>query len=220
MEIKNLFNEPSIIAIVGDVNEAKSNTIYSIIENLRLFGTFNLYVYGLKKEIDGAINIYSVNELEQIKNSIIFLDEVMTLWDLDNKMAKRQIENTLRLIFHNNNILVISGLPENIKKFISSKITKVIYKKVTFEDFINGSSIKKNVLNYHGEERGTKVLNLDKSEAIIFDGTHYYKINIPYLPKYDTKKENPKIVKEKVKEKVNDEELEKQRQEVEEEYYE
>jgi len=198
MKITELFNEPKIIGLIGDVNEAKSNALYWIIEELNKIGSYNLYAYGLKNEIENAQKIYSVNELEQIKNSIIILDEVMNLWDLDNRMAKRQIENSLRLIFHNNNILIISAVPENIKKFISSKIKVIIYKKVTFEDFINGSSIKRNIINYHGPERGTSILNLEKDEAIIFNGQHYSKIKIPYLPKYDTKKHNPKIVNENV----------------------
>lgn len=201
--IKELFNEPKIIGLIGDVNEGKSNMVYWIIEELNKIGHYNLYTYGLRNEIENAQKIYSVNELEQIKNSVIILEEVMTLWDLNNRMAKRQIENTLRLIFHNNNVLVISAVPENIKKFISGKINVIIYKKVTFDDFINGSSVKRTIINYHGEERGTSILNLNKNEAIIFDGKHYRKVIVPYLIKYDTKKDNPKIVNQNVNEKVN-----------------
>ena len=203
MNLALLFNKPFIGCIVGDVNEAKSNTLYYILDELKKVGTFNLYVYGLKSEIAGSIKINSVDELEKIKHSVIILDEVMSLWDLDNRMAKRQIENTLRLIYHNNNILLLSAVPSNIKKFISNKITLIIYKKVTFGDFINGSSIKRTILNYKGVERGSSLLNLDKDEAIIFDGEHYNKINIPYLEEYDSKKNNPQIVKKGVNDTVN-----------------
>ena len=199
-----LFTKPFIGCIVGDINEAKSNTIYYILEELKKVGTFNLFVYGLKSEISGSTKIYSVDELERIKNSVIILDEVLSLWDLDNRMAKRQIEQTLRLIHHNNNILIISAVPENIKKFISNKINLIIYKKVTFGDFINGSSIKRNVLNYKGIERGSNLLDLNKDEAVIFDGEHYKKINIPYLEQYDSKKNNEEIVKKSVNGSVNE----------------
>ena len=124
----------------------------------------------------------------------IILDEVMTLWDLENRKLKRQIENTLRLLFHNNNILIISAVPENIKKFISGKLDIIIYKRVTYDDFINGSSVKKSILNYQGNERGSKLLNLDIDEAIIYDGLHYQKIKIPYLKEYDTKINNVPIL--------------------------
>jgi len=192
-KLLDLFKKPSIIGVISNVNEGKSNLLYHIIKELRKLKTFQLYTYGLRNAIKDTIEIYSVNELEQIKNSLIILDEVMTLWDLDNRKLKKQIENTLRLINHNNNILLISAVPENIKKFISSKLNVCIYKKVTFEDFINGSSIKRDILNYKGCERGSKVLNLGIDEAIIYDGKHYSKIKIPYLKEFDTKLNNEPI---------------------------
>jgi CBS domain-containing protein len=207
MKITELFNKPKIIVIVGNVGEAKSNTAYFFLEELNKIGTYNLYTYGLRNEIKGAVKIYSTGEMEQIRNSVIMIDEVMTLWDIDNKMAKRQIENTLRLIEHNNNILILCAVPENLKKFICGKVNTYIYKKVTFADFINGCSAKRTILEYGGYERGSNVLDLSKNEAIIFDGKHYTKINVPYLAEYDSKANNEKIIKvnEMVNEKVNEE---------------
>lgn len=208
-DIIELFDKPKIICLVGNINEGKSNMLYYLIEELRKTKTFNLYTYGLRNEIKDTTKIYSVTELEQIRNSLIIIDEVMTLWDLDERKCKRTIENSLRLIHHNNNILVICAVPENIKKFISSKVNCIIYKKVTFEDFINGSSIKRNILNYKGAEAGSSVLNLSVNEALVYDGLHYTKINVPYLEVYDTKKDNENVlksVKENVKESINKDE--------------
>ena len=42
---------------------------------------------------------------------------------------------------------------------------------------------------------GSSVLNLPKNKAILFDGLHYNKINIPYLSLYDSKLKNPSILK-------------------------
>ncbi len=194
-QLLDLFNKPKIIGLISNVNEGKSNLLYYLIQELRKTKIFKLYVYGLRSKLKDTIEIHSVEELEQIKNSLIILDEVMALWDLDNRMLKKQIENTLRLIHHNNNILIISAVPENIKKFISSKLNIIIYKKVTFEDFINGSSIKRNILNYKGMERGSKVLNMKIDEALVYDGKHYTKIEIPYLKDFDSKLDNEKIFK-------------------------
>ena len=44
-----------------------------------------------------------VRELERARDSLIFLDEFYTLFDLDDRKKKRQIERTFRLINHNNN---------------------------------------------------------------------------------------------------------------------
>ena len=103
----------------------------------------------------------------------------------------------MRLISHNNNILVLSGVPENFKKFIAGKSNTIIYLKSTLSDFINGSKIKSVCLSYKGDELGSSVLNLDKSEALIFNQLHYEKINVPYLTEFDTKKNNPKILMSK-----------------------
>ena len=131
MNFKELFNSPKVIAVIGDINEAKSNLLYHLIEELKKEGIFTLYTYGLKKEVPEAITIHSIEELEQVRNSIVVLDEIMSLWNLDDKMARRKIEKSLRLIFHNNNILVICAVPENIRKFIAGKINIYFFKKVT-----------------------------------------------------------------------------------------
>lgn len=199
--IYKLFNKPKLIGIVSDVNNGKSMLTYNIIEELKDRFTYTLVTYGLKVDIKGERKINSVEELETIRDCIIFLDEFTSLIDLDNRTQKRQVENTLRLINHNNNILVLIGVPENFKKFISNKLDCVIYKKVTFGDFINGSTIKKRILSYRGAEKGSAVLNLQVGEAIIFDGSSYNNIFVPYIPKYDTKSKNIKLLRKNVKKK-------------------
>ncbi len=192
----NIFKEPKIIAIVADVNEGKSNLVYHLIKALKEKFEFTLYTYGLRKTVPSANEIFSISELEQIEDSIIFLDEFFSLFDLEDRRKRRQIENTLRLIHHNNNILVLVGLPENFKKFISAKLNVIIFKKVTFADFINGSNSKKVILNYNGSERGSEVLNLPRNEAILFD-KKYSKHTVPYLVEYDTKRGNKSILGKK-----------------------
>jgi len=195
MNILDIFKEPSIIGIVANANEGKSNMLYFLItELLKLDIKPNIHTFGFRKEIEFTKDINSIYELEQIKNSVIFIDEFIDLFDLDNKEKKRGIERTLRLIYHNNNILVLSGLPENFKKFISSKIGILIYKKVTLYDLINGSRVKKVIMNYSGNLRGVSTLNLEQCEALLFRNNTYTKIDIPYLEEYDTKKDNQIIV--------------------------
>jgi len=182
-----------ICAIIGNADTGKSNAVYYFIEELSKNYNFNLVTYGLRSPIPYGRKIYSVEELEQVRDSIIFLDEFFTLFDLDDRKRKHLIENTLRLIFHNNNILVLVGTPENFKKFISAKITKTFYKKVTFADFINGSSVKRTLLNYTGNERGSSILNLKKEEIILYDGS-YTKYKIPYMRAFDSKLGNQEIL--------------------------
>lgn len=190
------FDKPKVIGIIADVNSGKSNLAYYLMDKLNKNYKFSLYTFGLRFDLPYATKIHSLGELEQKKDSVIFLDEFCDLFDLDDRTKRRQIERTLRLIFHNNNVLVLIGLPENFKKFISAKLNIIFYLKVSFGDFINGSSAKKNILNYNGPEKGSAILNLEKNEVIVFD-KRYDKYQIPYLEEYDSKKDNPDILTKK-----------------------
>ncbi|MFW6145428.1 MAG: hypothetical protein ACOC4Y_01385 [bacterium] len=195
MDLIKLFDKPKIMSVVADVNSGKSMLLYHIIETLRKQATFSLYTFGFRIGLDFAKEIYSVEELEQIENSLIIIDETFTLFDLGNRKNKKAVENTLRLINHNNNILVLCMVPENVKKFLASKIDILFFKKCTIPDFINGSMTKRIVDSYSGYERGTTILGLKIDEALIFDGKHYHKIHVPYYEQYDSKIDNENILK-------------------------
>lgn len=194
MKLNGVFDKPKVIAIIGDVNQGKSMLIYNIIDELTKKYKLSIYSYGLRIPIDDAQDIYSVAEMEKVKNSVIFIDELMSLFDLDNRMEKRTIENTLRLINHNNNIVVLCGPPENFKKFLAGKVDVFFYKRVTIADFINGSRSKNVVINYRGAERGSAVLDMPKDKVLMYDGEHYYVSDVKYLKQYDTKKDNQSIL--------------------------
>lgn len=200
MIIENIFNRPKIIGVVADVNQGKSMLLYHIIHTTLQKYNFNLFTYGLRLNVSGAQQVYSVAELETIQDSVIIVDELSSLFDLDNRKVKAMVENTLRLINHNNNILILCGTPENFKKFISGKLDEIFYKKTTLADMINGSRVK-NVINmYRGYEKGSEVLNIPINEALhyaIVDKKPTYKhIAIPYYGQYDTKKDNKSILQE------------------------
>lgn len=199
MEIKDIFNKPKVIGIIADVNQGKSNFLYHIIKEIKENYVADIWTYGLRVRQKFVTTLNSLGELELIQNSVIILDEFATLFDLDNRKKRKQIENTLRLIHHNNNILVLCGLPENYRKFISAKLDIVIYKKVTLEDLVNGSRVKRIIMDYEGEGKGSVVFKVGVEQALIFHD-RYDMIHIPYLEECDTKKNNITIVKKKVAE--------------------
>lgn len=198
MKIKEIFNKPKVIGIVADVNQGKSNFLYHIIKELKNSFEVDIWIYGLKTKQDYVTRINSLGELEQIKNSVIILDEFATLFDLENRKKRKQIENTLRLIHHNNNILVLCGLPENYRKFISAKLDVVIYKKVTIEDLVNGSRVKRIIMDYEGEGKGSCLFKVGVGNALVFTD-RYDMIKIPYLEDFDSKKKNIGIIRSKTK---------------------
>ncbi len=89
--------------------------------------------------------------------------------------------------------MLVDELPDNFKKFLSNKVDIFIFKKCRVGSFINGSYAKAVCLQYRGAELGATMLNMGINEALLYDGT-YTKIEVPYLEKYDTKKDNKKIV--------------------------
>jgi len=202
-KILDLFMSPKLVGLIGDANTGKSNVLYWIIKSLSDNYDFKLYSYGLRVRVKNELKIFSVEELEIIKDSIIIIDEFASMFDLDDRKQKKQIENTLRLIFHNNNVVLMCGLPENFKKFLASKLDATIYKQCSLGDFINGSRVKKVIMNYGGYERGAAMLALANNDAIVYDGIHYNKVNIPYIVEGDTKADNADILKKKVIKKEN-----------------
>lgn len=198
-KLLTLFESPKLIGMVGDADTGKSNLLYFLIKALRTHYNFNLYSYGLRAQVIGEQKIFSVEQLEVIHDAIIIIDEFASMFDIDDRKEKKQIEQTLRLIFHNNNVVLLCGLPENYKKFIASKMDAIIYKRCALGDFINGSRVKKVAFNYRGYELGAAVLNVETDQAIIYDGTHYHKVNIPYIPEGDTKADNAPILQKRSK---------------------
>lgn len=195
-KLLELFKTPKIIGVVGNPNSGKSNLLYFLVSQLREKYAFNLYTYGLKFSLNEQ-RIHSVEELEVVRNSIVLIDEVSTIFNIEDRAEKRQIEQSIRLIHHNNNVLVFSALPETYKKFISSKLDAIILKRATIGDAINGSRVKKVITNYRGDELGAAILNIPNDTALVYDGTHYFPVNIPLMREYDSKANNPVILQPK-----------------------
>lgn len=194
-KILSLFDSPKLIGVIGDANSGKSNLLYFIIKTLRAKHTFSLFTYGMRVNIVGEQKIYSVERLETIRNSVIIIDEFASLFDMDDRKEKKQIEHTLRLIFHNNNVVLFCGLPENYKKFIAAKLDSMIFKKCAMSDFINGSRTKKVAFNCEVDEKGSAVFAIPTDQAIVYDGLDYHKVRVPYQPDADTKANNEEILK-------------------------
>ena len=79
-KIIDYFKKPEIIGIIADVNEGKSNLVYYLIQQLKKEYNFNLITFGLKSEIKGTEVINSLEQLESVRDSLIFLDEFYTLF--------------------------------------------------------------------------------------------------------------------------------------------
>ena len=198
--VTNLFQDKSIrvVGIIADPNAGKSNMIYHTIQSLQERYNANIYTYGLRAYVPGTTTIYSVEELEKISNSIVFIDEFYSLFELTNRKKQEQVEKSLRLIYHKNNIMVLCGLPHNFNKFISGMLNAIIFKQCTLVDFINRSYAQRVAFSYKNDAiMGQSTMSIPKDEAVVFDGLHYTLIDVPYMEHGDTKKNNPPILVER-----------------------
>ena len=185
-----------VVGVIADVHQGKSNLIYHTIEELQRRFRAQIYTYALRSEIPNTMKVSSVEKLETIRDSVIFIDEFYSLFELDNRKKTALIEKTLRRIFWSNNMLVLCGLPQNFNKFISGKLSHVIFKQCTLVDFVNGSRAKNIAYSYREDELGSAMLAIPKDKALVFEAENlnYSMVHIPYLKNRDMKLNNPPIM--------------------------
>lgn len=201
--VEDIFSDPSlrVIGIVGNPNEAKSNTLYHLINVLKTkYQKPSIYAYGLKTRVEGVQTINRINELEVIQNSVVIVDEFYNFLRLSNRKAKEQSEETFRKVYHSNNIIILVGVPHNYDKFLSGMLQCVIFKQSNLEDFIQRSSLQQFTASYSGGfevQKASTVLAMPKNVALVWiPGEHAYEVEIPYAEYGDSKRFNPKILVE------------------------
>lgn len=202
--VEDLFADPSIraIGIIADPNTGKSNTIYHAIKALQAKYDAKMYAYGLRVMFDGIQRINSIEELECITNSVIFIDEFPSLFSLNNRRQKEKFEESMRKIYHSNNIVIICGLPHNFDKFLSGLLNAIIFKQSTLVDFIQRSPAERIIASFSPAvgsmiQKGSRMLTMPKDVALVYDGTHYWDVDVPYVEDGDAKRFNAPILQPK-----------------------
>jgi hypothetical protein len=202
--VEDIFSDPSIraIGLISDPNQGKSNTIYHMIKALQAKYDAKMYAYGLRVMFEGIQRINSIEELESISNSVIFLDEFPSLFSLSNRRQKEKFEESMRKIYHSNNIVVICGLPHNFDKFLSGLLNCIIFKQATLVDFIQRSPAERIIASFSPAigsmiQKGSRMLTMPKDVALVFDGSHYWDVDVPYVQEGDAKRFNAPILQPK-----------------------
>ena len=187
--IKSLLKE-DITILLGKSNSGKTTLLNDMMLTLsKVLKLKNLYTYGIKNSKYKMF--YSLLELEQIKNSFIFIDEIGLLFNLDDRKNKDQIDKILRLVKHNNNKLVLTGLPTDFKKFLSAKANTIIFKSLNKTDLINGSETKNVLVQYKDVSNGVLSLQIPIDKALVYNKVDgFYMIDITYSKETDTKQKN------------------------------
>lgn len=199
--VEDLFSDPSIraIGLIGDPNVGKSNVIYHIIKALQEKYETKMYAYGLRVMFEGVQRINSIEELERLTNSVVFLDEFPSLFSLNNRRQVEKFEESMRKIYHSNNIVIVCGLPHNFNKFLSGLLNAIIFKQSTLIDFIQRSPAERIIASFSPAigssiQKGSRMLTMPKDIALVYDGEHYYDADVPYIVDGDAKRFNLPIL--------------------------
>jgi hypothetical protein len=195
MQIERILQN-QITLLTSEVNQGKTMVLVNLVREYVLKYTGNVYAYGLHPKhyelLPMVRPFYSVLELEQIQNGVIIIDEVASLFDLNNRKEHRMIEKTLRMTAHHNNKIVMAGLPDNFRKFLSALATGFMYKSLNLGSLINGSHIKYTLEQYRLAEMGAFTLSVPKDQVLCYSevpikGSKFWLDTVTYFEEFDTK---------------------------------
>lgn len=175
-------NKGRVFGIVGSKHSGKTTVLLQLIEESKKYQT-NKFCYFYHQEYKEKIKdmqfINTLNNLEQIKDSFIFIDEFSELFQINDRHATEIVKLVIAQIEHNNNILVLCGLPEYFNKLLSGFIgDNWLLKSLNYDELKNGSGLKKYIKSLSGEYVGGTRVNIDINKVLhkgIFHNVKYTK---------------------------------------------
>lgn len=188
MKIKQILQH-KVIGIVADEDEGKTNTMFYLMDEvLRNKKPVACYFYHseYRKMFQHVQQISTLDELEQLRDTFIFIDEFKELFQLENRKFWHMVERVFNLLLHNNNVIVLCGVPNYYRKFIASKVKLWLIKGISFQSCVNGSALKEYVMALTGDYVGSTRLAIPKNKVLIEGVFH----DVPHLKRYDKKLNN------------------------------
>lgn len=200
MKIERILNN-EISILTARRNEGKTMTIVNLLLEYMTKYSGDVWVSGLHKDIitqfrkDGfPVKVfYSIREMENIKNAIVVADEAGKLLNVVNRKQHEEMLRTLRLVSHQNNRILLAGLPFDFKKLFSAQATCFLYKSLNIAELINGSTIKETLLEYKEYHLGAYTLSIPKDKVLCYDAGGFWLDDSTLLPEYDTKSSNQNL---------------------------
>lgn len=193
-----------VIGVVADKNQGKTNLLVNIIEiTRRLAPETNIVGFRLPVNIPDVLYLNTLTELSKVQNSLIIIDELKTLVDLDNRTEVRILMSILQTLYHpqRNNTVFLCGLAHNFNGKISGELEAVIFKQTTLISVVQRTNIDYILRSLRSEGKASKneyTLVMPKETALIYHPRmkkEWHCIDIPYLEQYDVKKDNEPVIK-------------------------
>lgn len=210
MDIERILDN-EITIVTARRNEGKSMTVVNMIMEYMSKYDGDVWVYGLKDTIienlqDNGFSVkifFSIREMENIQNAIIFADEAGQLLNVVNRKQHQEMLRTLRLVSHQNNRIVLIGLPFDFKKIFSAQATCFMFKSLNIAELINGSTIKDTLLEYKEYQLGAYTLSIPKDKVLCYGydpdekKAGFWMDDVIYYPEYDSKADNVNLFKQR-----------------------
>jgi hypothetical protein len=192
VELLDILKQHKVLSIVGSKHSGKTTSLINFIDCVKK-SEFRSWCFAYHQETRDLLSskfeklkfFGNLNELEQIQEGFVFIDEFHQLFNTENRHNKEILQSVFNQLEHKNIVVVICGTTEYYNKLICSFIPDDNYVLcgMQYKDFVQGSQLKKYVLNLGTNLKGGTCFNVPIGKV-------FYKgelVNIKYDSKTDKK---------------------------------
>lgn len=193
-----------VIGVVADKNQGKSMLMYNMAEIIRRDAPQTKLVgFRMSLPVPGMLMLNTLTELSKVSESVIFIDELKTFVDTDNRREMKIFMSILQTLYHpyRNNTVVIGGLAHNYNGKISGELEAIVFKQTTLISVVQRSNLDYILRSLQSEGKASKneySLVMPLNGALIYHprmAKNWHYIEFPYLEDYDVKKDNEPVIK-------------------------
>jgi len=192
MTFKQIFKDSRIVGLCGNKDSGKTNNLISLVNTLNK--SIKCYFYGIDSKVKhylikkGHTEISSLNHLANKRDCVLILDEFQKL-KLNDRRYKDLLQAVINFAYHNNVYIVFcSPAVREFNSVIGSYIEKWLIKSINLDDCINGSQLKKAILDYKGEYKSDLgFIDIPKNKLLVLNNECEVVLNCDYVKDIDNK---------------------------------
>jgi len=156
-------DEVNSIAIIGNPNTGKTNLAFSLMNKYE--GKRKKYLFGYPKKVAGYKTVSTIDDLFQLKDSIIFMDEIQKFIKVYDKKANTQLMELISTFAHKKNTLIFTTqLSQFITRGVEAFIDTWAITRIDMDTLKNGSKPKRLIQRLCDIRKTDWVLDLDVGE--------------------------------------------------------
>ena len=161
-----------LVSIQGDLHTGKSNAAFFILRSYK--GSRKIYLLGYPRQVDDFKILQKKQEIDKLKDSIIFVDEFSRFFPLKANHTNEYFLDLARMSWHRNNTLIFcSQLSQDVTKRMESFIDCFIFTRIEdLRTLKNGSRMKDMVMDCADIKRTTNSLDLGIGEYMEYSPTN------------------------------------------------